>query len=75
MSAQGIQFFAAGFETNSSTIAFTLYELCINAGIQEKLRNEINVTIAKHGGITYEGMNEMKYLDMCVMGKYVSYSS
>lgn len=71
MVAQGVQFFAAGFETSSSTIGFTLYELCLNPDIQEKLRKEIKTIIAKHGEITYEGVSEMNFLEMCIMGNYL----
>lgn len=69
MAAQGFQFFAAGFETTSSTISYTLYELCLNPSIQEKLRGEIKNYLVKNKTITYEGLNELKYLDLCVMGK------
>ncbi|CAH1117888.1 unnamed protein product [Phaedon cochleariae] len=61
-----IQFFMAGFETTSSTISFTLYELCLNKNIQNKLRTEVLSNIKKHGGVTYEGLLEMKYMDLCV---------
>lgn len=69
MAAQGFQFFAAGFETTSSTISFTLYELCLDPSIQEKLRREVRNCISKNKTITYEGLNEMKFLDLCIMGK------
>ncbi|KAJ8976489.1 hypothetical protein NQ317_008464 [Molorchus minor] len=62
-----IQIFLAGFETTSSTIAFTLYELCIHPDMQDKLRNEIITNIKENNGIiTYEGIQNMNYLDMCV---------
>nr|QLL22071.1 cytochrome P450 [Tribolium confusum] len=64
--AQAAQFFVAGFETTSSTIAFTLYELCLHPHIQQKLRAEISSCIKEHGGITYEAIQDMKYLQMCV---------
>lgn len=72
MSAQGYQFFAAGFETTASTIAYTLYELCLNTEIQGILREEIKTNLTKHNALTYEGIQEMKYLDMCIMGMYCS---
>ncbi|KAJ8951052.1 hypothetical protein NQ318_003748 [Aromia moschata] len=65
--AQAVQFFAAGFETTSSTMAFMLYELCLHPEMQDKLRQEIMDSIKNNNGITYEGILEMKYLDMCVM--------
>lgn len=62
----GMQFFVAGFETTSSTISYTLHELCLNKAIQNKLRKEIMANIQENKGITYEGVNNMKYLDMCI---------
>lgn len=67
--AEALQFFVAGFETISSTLSFTLYELCIHPEIQDKVREEVLENIKRHDGITYEGMAEMTYLDMCVAGK------
>ena len=70
MSAQCFVFFLAGFETSSSVQTFCLYELAINQDIQTRLRKEINDTIAKHGGVTYEAVKEMEYLDMVMSGKF-----
>lgn len=71
MAAQGLQFFVAGFETTASTISYTLYELCVNRNIQRKVREEIKNKLAGNKDVlTYEVVNEMKYLDMCIMGKY-----
>ncbi|KAF5290750.1 hypothetical protein FQR65_LT11531 [Abscondita terminalis] len=64
--AQALIFFGAGYETSSSTIAFTLHELSINSEIQQKLRNEILEVIEKHGELTYEAVQDMKYLDMVI---------
>ncbi|XP_018561044.1 cytochrome P450 6k1-like isoform X1 [Anoplophora glabripennis] len=64
--AQAVQFFAAGFETTSSTLSYTLYELSLQPTLQTKLRNEIISNIKKHDGITYEGLKQMKYMDMCI---------
>lgn len=61
-------FFVAGTETTSSSLAFTLYELCINSDIQEKARSEIKETIKKKG-LNFESIGEMKYLEMCILGK------
>ncbi|KAJ8951056.1 hypothetical protein NQ318_003752 [Aromia moschata] len=65
--AQAAQFFSAGFETTSSVMAFTLYELCIHPEIQQRLREEIQNSIKDNNGLTYEGISDMKYLDMCFM--------
>jgi cytochrome P450 len=63
-------FFAAGFETSSTTMTFCLYELALNPDIQQRLRAEIDTVLHKYGGnITYESVLEMKYLEKVVDGK------
>ncbi|KAL5290559.1 hypothetical protein ACFFRR_010124 [Megaselia abdita] len=67
IAAQCFLFFAAGFETSSSTMGFCLYELALNQDIQEKARTEILEIFEKHKGeLTYESMKEMRYLEQCV---------
>ncbi|VEN42423.1 unnamed protein product [Callosobruchus maculatus] len=67
-------FFLAGFETSSSAISFTCYELAQHPEIQQKVRDEIETTMEKHGGkLTYEAVMEMTYMDKVVyesMRKY-----
>lgn len=48
---------------------FCLYELSQNKEIQEKARQSIAQAIKKHGGLTYEAVNDMKYLEQCIEGK------
>jgi cytochrome P450 family 6 len=51
-------------------MTFCLYELTLNPDIQERLRNEIDTVLKRHGGnITYESVFEMEYLDKVVSGK------
>jgi cytochrome P450 family 6 len=58
-----------GFETSSTTATFVLYNLATHPDIQEKVREEITSTIARNdGNITFETMQEMKYLNMVVEG-------
>ncbi|KAK4879863.1 hypothetical protein RN001_008009 [Aquatica leii] len=64
--AQATQFFAAGFETVSSTMAFTLYELSINPKIQQKLKLEIANTLAQYKEFSYDSIKSMKYLHMVI---------
>jgi cytochrome P450 family 6 len=68
--AQAFQFLIAGFETSGTTLSFALYELAMHPDIQHRLRAEITQVMAKHQGqLTYDGMQEMSYLDMVVSGE------
>jgi hypothetical protein len=70
LAAQAFVFFAAGYETSSTTMTFCLYELSLHQDIQNRLREEIDVVLLKHDGkLTYEGIQEMEYLDKVVSGK------
>lgn len=61
--AQAVMFFAAGHETSAGAVSYCLYELCLNRSVQEKLRGEIRKVLNKHGDVTYEALQEMKYMD------------
>jgi cytochrome P450 len=68
--AQAFTFLAAGFETSGSAISYALYELALHPEIQNRLRAEIKQVLNKHNGqLTYDGMQEMTYLDMVVSGE------
>lgn len=70
LSATAFIFYAAGFETTSSTVSFCLYELAKNLEIQRIVQEEINAVLERHNGqYTYDAINEMKYLGCCVDGK------
>ena len=66
---QAFQFLAAGFETSGSTMSYALYELALHPEIQNRLRAEIMRVLNRHNGqVTYDGIQEMAYLDMVVSG-------
>lgn len=69
LTAQALIFFLAGYETVSSVMSYTCYEMAINPDIQNKLRLEIqNVYKDTKRRPSYEVLLEMKYLDMVVTG-------
>lgn len=71
MAAQAWVFYAAGFETSSTTLSFCLYELAKNPNIQKKVQQEIDEVIVKNDGeLSYDAVHEIKYLDWCIDGKF-----
>ncbi|XP_059224373.1 cytochrome P450 6g1 isoform X1 [Stomoxys calcitrans] len=66
--AQAAVFLTAGFETSSSTMAFTLFELAKKPELQERLRSEIVNALAleKSGHLSYENIQSLNYLNMVV---------
>lgn len=61
--------YVAGFDSISSTLSYTLYELARNAEVQRKIQENIDVSLRKYNGeLTYESMMDMKYVEICVMG-------
>jgi len=68
--AQALLFLIAGYETSANTMTFALYELALHPEIQQSLRAEIMQALNKHDGkLTYDGMQEMLYLDRVVSGE------
>nr|XP_029731422.1 cytochrome P450 9e2-like [Aedes albopictus] len=64
--AQCLIFFLAGFEAISSQMSFVCYELAVNPDVQQKLYEEIEETNKRLNGksLTYDTLQQMKYLDM-----------
>jgi cytochrome P450 family 6 len=66
--AQAFIFFVAGYETSSGTMSFCLFELAKNQEVLKKVQDEIDsvLSAANSSEITYDLLNEMKYLDYCI---------
>ena len=63
-------FLIAGYETSASTLTFALYEIALHPEIQQSLRAEILQVLSKHDGkLTYDGIQDMSYLDRVVSGE------
>lgn len=70
LAAHAYLFYIAGFETTSATMSYCLYEMANNQEIQRKAQEEIDAVLERNGGkMTYESLNEMKYLECCIDGK------
>jgi hypothetical protein len=53
-------------------MSYALYEIALHPEIQNRLRAEIMQVLNKHNGqLTYDGIQEMAYLDMVVSGKVI----
>lgn len=68
--AQVLLFYAAGFDSSSTTLSFGLYELARNPEVQRRVQEDIDGTLQKYDGIlTYESIMNMKYVESVVKGK------
>lgn len=68
MAAQAYIFFLAGFETSSTTMSFALHELAADINIQNKVHEEIDRALESHGGLCYEAISKMEFLDRVIQG-------
>ena len=67
--AQLITFLLAGYQTSSSTLAFTAYYLALDPDIQERLRLEVEIAIQTYRDLPlYTLVDEVEYLD-CVVNE------
>ncbi|KFO78913.1 Cytochrome P450 3A13, partial [Cuculus canorus] len=64
--SQAFIFIFAGYETISTTLSYTAYELALHPDVQQKLLNEIDSVFPNKAPLTYEAMMKMEYLDMTV---------
>lgn len=62
-------FYLDGIETSGVVLSYLLYELAAHPWAQEELKKEIDEVLARHGGVvTYDAIQEMKYLDAVFNG-------
>ncbi|XP_039216204.1 cytochrome P450 3A24-like [Crotalus tigris] len=64
--AQSVIFIFGGYETTGTALSFMSYCLAMYPDVQEKLYQEINETFPNQAPPTYEGIQQMEYLDMVV---------
>ncbi|CAH0595504.1 unnamed protein product [Chrysodeixis includens] len=65
--AQCVLFFAAGFETSSTTMTWTLFELAKNPEKQAKAIEAVDAYLGRHNNkLEYECIAETSYLEACV---------
>lgn len=68
--AQCYVFFLAGFETSSTTVTFTLFELAQHPEIQEKVREELFTVLQKHNNeLSYDALKDLVYMQQVIDGK------
>ncbi|XP_046555166.1 cytochrome P450 3A13-like [Haliotis rubra] len=59
---QGINFFAAGYETTASTLTFASHSLAVNPDIQEQVYHEIKEMLGNEEP-NYDNIGKLKYLN------------
>lgn len=64
--AQSILFFLAGYDTSANTLALFVYELACHSDIQDRLIKEIDEIMKDEKQVTYDLVQKMPYLDMCL---------
>ncbi|KAL0867519.1 hypothetical protein ABMA27_008298 [Loxostege sticticalis] len=65
--AQCVLFFAAGYETSSTTLSYILYELARHPETQDKLLEEVDAYLERNGNkLDYNVMTEMPYAMTCI---------
>lgn len=66
-------FYVAGYETTASTISFTAFELAQYPEALERAQRDVREAIERHDNkFTYEAVQDMKYLELCIMGNSIS---
>ncbi|XP_014291138.1 probable cytochrome P450 6d5 [Halyomorpha halys] len=64
--AQAISFLAGGFDSTALLLAYAMLEISQKSEIQDALREEIMEKVKLNGGLTYEALRNMKYLEQTI---------
>src|SRR2546421_80792 len=64
LTAQGILFFIAGYDTTSASLSHAIYYLAKHRDCQQRLYEELQTY--KNEGFTYENLNKFKYLNAVI---------
>ncbi|KAF0309947.1 Cytochrome P450 9e2 [Amphibalanus amphitrite] len=64
--AQSILFLFAGYETTATLLTFAAYCLALDQEIQQRVQQEVDDAVERHGGLTYEAVMDMPYLDRVI---------
>ncbi|KOX73619.1 Cytochrome P450 9e2 [Melipona quadrifasciata] len=66
ITAHAVSLYIDGTETSSVTLNFICHNLAANLEVQEKLRKEVRSTIEEHGGLTFEALKDMTYMNQVI---------
>lgn len=64
--SNAVMFLVAGYETTGTTLSFTSYMLAKHPDVQERTRSEVLSVMEAEGGLTYDSVSKMHYLDQVI---------